>query len=343
MQFRQVPRQHHADLVGEDFLALVVDDAAAVAVAVEAERDVRARLFHRRRHRVQHVQVLGIRIVTGKGEIEIAVERNDLATQRREKPRREGARSAVAAGGDDLQLAPQFRPARQVGDVAHGKLVDEAIAAALAIFEFAADDDFAQAAHLLRPESHRPRGAHLYAGPAVVVVRGGDHRDRRDVERELREIRHRGDRQPDIVHLDAGRHQSRDQRVFDRGGIGAKIVADDDPLLNPELVEQLAEPHAERLNAHQVDFAPEQPTRVVFAKAGRLHQRTRLVGIAVGLEIGLRLGKQGGSSRDADVSPPRGGTLRTLSVSRPAVNREASPPTAEGSSIRRAARRSPTA
>ena len=37
---REVAGEHHADLVGEDLLALVVDDAAAVAVAVEAEADV---------------------------------------------------------------------------------------------------------------------------------------------------------------------------------------------------------------------------------------------------------------------------------------------------------------
>ena len=38
VQRRHVARQHHADLVGENLLAFVVDDAAAVAVAVEAER-----------------------------------------------------------------------------------------------------------------------------------------------------------------------------------------------------------------------------------------------------------------------------------------------------------------
>ena len=44
MQLREIARQHDADLVGEDLLALVVDDAAAVAVAVEAEPDIGAGL-----------------------------------------------------------------------------------------------------------------------------------------------------------------------------------------------------------------------------------------------------------------------------------------------------------
>ena len=38
VQRRQVPGQHQADLVREDFLAFIIDHAATVAVAVEAER-----------------------------------------------------------------------------------------------------------------------------------------------------------------------------------------------------------------------------------------------------------------------------------------------------------------
>ena len=45
MERRQIARQHDADLVGENLLALVVDDSAAVAVAVEAEREVGAVSF----------------------------------------------------------------------------------------------------------------------------------------------------------------------------------------------------------------------------------------------------------------------------------------------------------
>ena len=36
MQRRDIAGQHHADLVGEDFLAVIVHHAAAIAVAVEA-------------------------------------------------------------------------------------------------------------------------------------------------------------------------------------------------------------------------------------------------------------------------------------------------------------------
>ena len=40
MERGEVAGEHDADLVGEDLVALIVDDAAAVAVAVEAEADV---------------------------------------------------------------------------------------------------------------------------------------------------------------------------------------------------------------------------------------------------------------------------------------------------------------
>ena len=50
--------------------------------------------------------------------------------------------------------------------------------------EVGGKDDVPEPPHLIGPESQRPVGAHLDAGPAVLVVRGGDHRHRLYVERE---------------------------------------------------------------------------------------------------------------------------------------------------------------
>ena len=80
----------------------------------------------------------------------------------------------------------------------------------------------------------------------------------------------------------SGRHQPADQRIFDRRRIAAEIVAGDDVRPHAHLADQRAEAHAERLNAHQVDFLFEQPARVVFAKAGRLDHRLRFIGVGVG-------------------------------------------------------------
>ena len=57
--------------------------------------------------------------------------------------------------------------------------------------------------------------AHLHAGPAILIVAGGDHRHGRAIQRELREIGDRRQRQADVVHLAAGAHQPDDQRLLD--------------------------------------------------------------------------------------------------------------------------------
>ena len=107
-----VAGEHHADLVGEDRLALVVDHAAPVAVAVEGEPEIGAMLEHGVACRVQHAEIFGIRIMGGEGVVELAIERDDGGAKLGEDARRESPRRAVAAGDDHLQGAQQFR-ARQ--------------------------------------------------------------------------------------------------------------------------------------------------------------------------------------------------------------------------------------
>ena len=290
---REVARQHDPDLVGEDLGALVVDDAAAVAVAVEAERDVGAGLLHRRRHRMQHLHIFGVRIVVREGEVEIAVERNDLDAELAQELGREGAGRAVAAGGDDLEPAAHFRASGQIGDVAGGKIGHEFVSPAGLIAVVSSNDDVAQPRHLLRPERHRPRGAHLDAGPAVVVVRGGHHRHRRRIERELGEIGHRRDREPDVAHLQPPGHQPGGHGELDRGRIAAEVVADDDLALDPKLRKEAREAEPQRLRPHQVDLLLENPARIIFAKPGRLDHWPRFIGVGVGQKLRRRLGKQG--------------------------------------------------
>ncbi len=100
-----VARQHHADLVGEDLVALVVHDAAAVAVAVETERDVCAGLQRLVAHGVEHEHVFGIGIVVRERVVELGVERHDLAAKPVQDLGRERTCRPVAAGRDDLEAA----------------------------------------------------------------------------------------------------------------------------------------------------------------------------------------------------------------------------------------------
>ena len=74
-------------------------------------------------------------------------------------------------------------------------------------------------------------------------------------------------------------------------------MADDDLARHAQFAEQGPEAETQRLHAHQVDFLAEQPARVIFAKARRLHQRTRFVGVGVGGEIGLGQREHAGSGR----------------------------------------------
>ena len=169
----------------------------------------------------------------------------------------------------------------------------ELIGTAGLVLELGVEHDFLQPRHFVGTEGEWTVGAHLDAGPAIVVMRRRHHRDTGHVEIELREVSHRRHRQPDVVHLAARRHQAGDQRVFDRGRIAAEIVAGNDFLFDAEFPDQRAESHAQRLNAHQVDFLLKQPARVVFAKAGCLHHRPGFVGIGIRNQHGFGLREHG--------------------------------------------------
>ena len=154
-------------------------------------------------HGVQHFHVFGIGIVFREGVVELGVERHHLATDRLHHLRRECPRGAVAAGDHDFELALQLRAVGQIGDVARRKILVELIRTADLVLEGGVEHDVFQAAHLVGTKSKGPVGAHLDPGPAIVVMRCRHHRNAGHVEIELREIRHRGHAQADVVNLAA--------------------------------------------------------------------------------------------------------------------------------------------
>ena len=139
---RQVARQHHADLVGENLFTCIVDDAATVAVAVEAQADIGLVGEHGVADRVQHLHVFGVRIVFRKGMIELGVERDHFAADRLHHLRRERARGAVAASDHGLQLALQFWAVGEIGDIARREILVKLIGAADPVLEVGAEHDF---------------------------------------------------------------------------------------------------------------------------------------------------------------------------------------------------------
>ena len=287
-----VAGEHHADLVGEDRLAFVVDHAAAVAVAIESEAEVGAMLEHGVARRVQHAEVFGIRIMGGEGVVELAVERDDGGAELGENARGEGARRAVAAGDDDLQGAQQFGPRQEIGHVALRHVGHEDVATALVLRgEPRVEHDLLERGHVVGREGERPLDAHLDAGPAIVVMAGGDHGDAFDFKRELREIGHGRERQADIVHLGAAGKQSRDQRGLHCGRVRAVVVADHDAQWHAALAHQRRQAEADGFEPEQVDLLGKAPARVIFAKAGRLDEGQALEFGGIGDEILARLWK----------------------------------------------------
>ncbi len=285
MQAREVASQHDADLVGEDLVALVVDDPAAVAVAVEAEPDVGPDGLDLLGHGFEHVKVFGVRVVAREGEIGFGVERHHLAAERFEESRRESARRSVAAGRHNLQLSRDRPVLLEVGQVAGREIRDRVIGAAFGRCSFAAENEVAELRHLVRAESDRTLPPHLDAGPAVVVMRRRHHGDGRNIELELREIGHGREREPDIVNPHAARHQSERQRMFDRGRIGPVIVARHD-VADTVRPEHGGEAKPQGLSAEKVQFLREKPPRIVFAKARGLDHGLGFGGETVGVQAG---------------------------------------------------------
>ncbi len=256
---------------------------------------------HRVANGMQHRHVFRVGIVAREAMVEFAIKRHHLAADRLQHPRRKRTGGTVAARRDHFQPAFELRPVGQIGDIAGRKIFHEPVGAARGEFELGAEHDLLEAGHFVRPESEGPVGAHLHSSPAIVVVRGRHHGDAWHVEVELREIRHRGDREPDVVDPASGRHQAGDQRIFDRGGVAAEIMAGDDFRLHPHLADQCAETQPQGLHAHEVDFLLEQPPGIVFPKTRGLHHRLGFVGVGVGRE---RSASGRGTWR------PRSGTLR---------------------------------
>ncbi len=267
---------------------MVVDHPTAVAVAVEAQRQVGLVHVHRLGHGQQHLVVFGIGVVAGEGVVEFAV---GLDHHWHAHPadglRREGPGRAIAAGDHHLQRPRDAGAGGGVGDVAflHAPYVGQA--AARPRLALAGEHDFLEPAHLVGAEGQRRPGPHLHPAPAVLVMAGGDHGHAGGVQVELGEIGDRRHRQADVEDLAARLDQPQGQGLLDGKRIGPVVMSDHHPAL-AEILEQGPEPQAHDLRAQQVELRPEQPAGVVLTKAGRLHQGLVLELQRVGDKVGAR-------------------------------------------------------
>ncbi|MNI36288.1 hypothetical protein D3C73_903330 [compost metagenome] len=285
MEGRQIAGQHQADLVGEDLLARVVDHAAAVAVAVKAQGQIGARLLHLGGHLHQHGVIFRVRIVFGEGVVEVRVHLDHLGAHQAQHLGGEGSGRAVAAGGHDLERARQLHLGRHVLDVGLAEALDALQLAAGAGDALTVQDDLLQAAHLVGAEGQGRLGAHLHAGPAVLIVAGRDHGDTGAVQRELGVVGHGRQGQADVQHLHPAFQQAQDQRLLHRQGIAAEVVAHGDLRRLADLVDIGGQAQAQGLDAQEIDLLLQNPAGVVFAKAGRLDQGQGLILRRIGSDV----------------------------------------------------------
>ncbi len=282
---RQVAGQHQADLVGEDFLARIIDHAAAITVTVETEREVGTGFLHLGGHLYQHGVVFGVRIIFGEGPVEIGIHLDHFHAHTAQGLGGKGTGGTIATGRDDAQRTLDLRLGGDVGDIGFGKVFDVGQGATGTLDTQTAQHDFLQAAHLIGAEGQGLVRAHLHAGPAVFVMTGGDHGHAGAIKGELGEIGGRRQGQTDIQHLHPALQQADRQGLFDGDGIGTEIVTDDDFRFDILFVHIGGKAQTQCLNTQKVDFLLQNPARIIFTKTCGLDESLGLIGRRIGLQV----------------------------------------------------------
>ena len=216
IELGQVTRHDHTDLIGKDLFAFVIHNATAIAVAIKAKRQIGTGRFDAVGHVVQHFHGFGIGVVVGEGVVQRAVAFDHFDANASENLGRKGGCGAIAGGADNLERAGHSEIADQIVNVGFFDTIHKLVRAAFTGHTCTVQNDVAQFAHLVWAVGQRAVKAHFDTGPAVGVVRGGDHGYRGYIQVELGEIGHWRHGWADVFDFDTRLHQAQDQRVFDR-------------------------------------------------------------------------------------------------------------------------------
>ena len=223
-------RQHvfgeqHQLAVGVDDLAILGDDAQAVAVAVEGQADFRRTIAQGADQVLQVFRMGRIGVVIGEVAVDFAEQLFDFAAHAAIECAGKGAGHAVAAIDGDFHRARELDVADDAREIGFADIVRPV--AAIAVCGVFGQDGFVQ--RLDGVAVDRLSGQHhLEAIVVGRIVAAGDHDAGLGVQHVGAEIHHgRGD-DAEVDHVDAGVLQTLRQGAGQFGAGEPAILADDD-------------------------------------------------------------------------------------------------------------------
>jgi hypothetical protein len=244
---QDLARQERRHQVVPHRAAGLVDEAAAVGVAVEADAQLGLRRSHERAHRVEVLLLERVGLVVGERAVELGEDR--LRADARARARGSAQRVAghpVGAVDRDRDVALEPREPRDVVGVGReqvalleraaprgGRRLGPATMRSMSRMPFAAEIGVA------------PRPLELHAVVLARVVAGGDVQAAVAVGRADREVAHGRAGEPDVDHVRARAPHALDDRRGDRRRVRAHVAPDHEPLRTEELRESTSDPPRE--------------------------------------------------------------------------------------------------
>ena len=253
---------------GRDHDAALVDEEAAVGVAVERQADVGALLDDARLEVDQRRRVNRVRLVVGERAVELEVHRHQLdllvAEQARDGRHRQPGHAVAGVGHDREPTALHRRELEQVGGVRRQHVLVAHRAGPPRNLRVVGEDPVADVGEAgVAADRDRPGAAHLDAVVAGRVVARGEHRARQ-AERAGREVELVGGAQPDHEDVGAGRGRALGERLDQLGRARPHVVADHDLLGTGHLDERPADGTGEP----RVELLGDEPPHVVRLEDG---------------------------------------------------------------------------
>src|SRR6185437_306735 len=259
-----VAGEEHHELIAPQDAALAIDDADAVAVAVEGDAEIAAMRRHRRLELHEVLRLGRIRMMSREIAVDRLVEQHMLAGQVGGQADDGIAGGAVAGVPGYLERTLAVVVAHQTRDIG----VEDAVLG----------DGSGTGGKIARrrdptetldvgPEERLLLDHHLEAVVVRRVVRAGDHDPGIDLQREGGEIEHRRRPQPDAHDIAAAFRQTANERRFQLGRAQPSVKPDGDTpqaLLDENAREGTADGVRVGCGERVADDAP----YVVFAQDG---------------------------------------------------------------------------